>query len=210
MRRDDLISGQVANNAIAELQRIEGELARIKESDQADKVAGEATQIVTRLETLGKELKITVIEDEGQQIELPENEDEKKLFTKLKAEGLYLCGDALLCLGRHQEALSYLDRVIEMRPNHIDALLARGEVYMDLGDDKSAMRDFNEVRFWDPNNPDALFYAASLLRKTMKKIAGDKQDLDNYFPPATPGGGDEATQSSQPEHKEQDSDLATK
>lgn len=59
---------------------------------------------------------------------------------------LYLCGDALLCLGRHQEALSYLDRVIEMRPNHIDALLARGEVYMDLGDDKSAMRDFNEVR----------------------------------------------------------------
>ncbi len=32
-----------------------------------------------------------------------------------------------------------------MRPNHIDALLARGEVYMDLGDDKSAMRDFNEV-----------------------------------------------------------------
>ena len=30
---------------------------------------------------------ITVIEDEGQQIELPENEDEKKLFTKLKAEG---------------------------------------------------------------------------------------------------------------------------
>jgi hypothetical protein len=28
-----------------------------------------------------------VIEDEGQQIELPENEDEKKLFTKLKAEG---------------------------------------------------------------------------------------------------------------------------
>lgn len=108
-------TGQVANNAIAELQRIEGELARIKESDQADKVAGEATQIVTRLETLGKELKvrgftallmthaqlvlglfectdlwrpqITVIEDEGQQIELPENEDEKKLFTKLKAEG---------------------------------------------------------------------------------------------------------------------------
>lgn len=28
-----------------------------------------------------------MIEDEGQQIELPENEDEKKLFTKLKAEG---------------------------------------------------------------------------------------------------------------------------
>lgn len=68
------------------------------------------------------------------------------------------------------------------------------------------------MRFWDPNNPDALFYAASLLRKTMKKIAGDKQDLDNYFPPATPGGGGgEATHTPQPEHKEQDSDhLATK
>ncbi len=64
------------------------------------------------------------------------------------------------------------------------------------------------MRFWDPNNPDALFYAASLLRKTMKKIAGDKQDLDNYFPPATPGGGDEATHP-QPDHKEQDSDHLT-
>lgn len=49
---------QATSNAIAELQRIEGELARIKESDQADKVAAEATQVVTRLETLGKELKV--------------------------------------------------------------------------------------------------------------------------------------------------------
>ena len=49
---------QATTSAIAELQRIEGELARIKESDQADKVAAEATQIVTRLETLGKELKV--------------------------------------------------------------------------------------------------------------------------------------------------------
>ncbi|MDT9081469.1 tetratricopeptide repeat protein, partial [Escherichia coli] len=48
-------------------------------------------------------------------------------------------------LRRHKEALAYLDRVLEMRPNHIDALLARGEVYMDLGDDKNAMKDFNEV-----------------------------------------------------------------
>lgn len=169
---------------------------------------------------------MNVVEDEGQQIELPEHEDEKKLFNRLMVDryefwhhsarlafdrdryrlpSLYLCGDALLCLGKHNEALTYLDRVIEMRPNHIDALLARGELYMDLGDDKQAMKDFNEarklashrarglepthqlsphdvqVRYWDPNNPDALFYAASLLRKTMKKIANDKTDLDNFF-----------------------------
>jgi tetratricopeptide (TPR) repeat protein len=66
---------------------------------------------------------------------------------------LYLCGDALLCLQRHKEALTYLDRVIEMRPNHIDALLARGEVYMDLGDDKRAMADFNEVRLRSLRSP---------------------------------------------------------
>lgn len=117
---------------------------------------------------------------------------------------LYLYGDALLCMGRHEEALAHLNRVIELRPNHIDALLARGELYMEMGDDKSAMKDFNEVlcsvflvvsfyshlslqvRFWDPNNPDALFYAASLLRKTMKHISSDKQDLDKYMPPAEP------------------------
>lgn len=58
---------------------------------------------------------------------------------------LYLCGDALLCLGQHQEALAYLDQAVQMQPNHVDALLARGELHMEMGDDKSAMSDFNEV-----------------------------------------------------------------
>jgi hypothetical protein len=67
-----------------------------------------------------------------------------------------------------------------------------------------------KVRFWDPNNPDALFYAASLLRKTMKRISGDKGDLDNYFPPATSsdagGSGEETSADSASRHERKESD----
>jgi len=154
------------------LAQCEGELEELKKSEQAEAIVQGTARILSQLAKLEEE-EVKLSENKDKELS-QEGEDGRKQLAKLRTESLYLCGDALLCLQRYDEALVRLDRALEIRPNYVDALLARGELFMELGQDKRAMQDFNEARMYDPNNADALFYSASLIRKTMKKISLDQ------------------------------------
>ncbi len=124
--------------------------------------------MLAELEQERAQLKEVIIEEEGQEIVLVENEAEKKKITAMIIDSCFLRGEVLHFMKKTDQALADLSTVIELRPSHVDALVKRGEIYMEKGDFRSAMKDFKEARQWDPNNVDALYYSASLLRMHLR------------------------------------------
>jgi tetratricopeptide (TPR) repeat protein len=68
----------------------------------------------------------------------------------------------------HQEAVTYYNRVLELEPNHVNALLQRGFCRNILKDFEGAIADFSEVIRLNPDHKWAYVSRGSARNKTGK------------------------------------------
>jgi len=77
---------------------------------------------------------------------------------------------AALAQGEPEQALTYLDRVIQLQPDNSAALAQRGNLQWDLGQSEAALEDFTVAMQIDPTNPVLPFE-----RGTLRYYLGDLQ-----------------------------------
>lgn len=65
--------------------------------------------------------------------------------------------------GRYEEAISYLDAIITVEPNNVDALTEKGDVLYDLERYQEAIGYYDKALAIDPNYVDALNNKANAL-----------------------------------------------
>ena len=65
--------------------------------------------------------------------------------------------------GRYEEALSYLDAILNVEPNNVDALTGKGDVLYDLERYQEAIGYYDKALAIDPNYVDALNNKANAL-----------------------------------------------
>jgi len=66
--------------------------------------------------------------------------------------------------GRHKEALPALDKLLEMKPDHPDGRILRARTHVTLGDNTSALRDYDHVVGTVPSpSPDCFLERAAAL-----------------------------------------------
>ena len=69
---------------------------------------------------------------------------------------MYNKGLALYYLGKSDEAITYYDKVLAIKPNDLDALSNKGNALEDLGKSDEAITYYDKVLAIDPNDLDAL------------------------------------------------------
>lgn len=87
---------------------------------------------------------------------------------------LYNYGNLLKDKKLFTDALSYYDRAIEVNPNFIKAYQNRAYVNFIKNRDDEALRDFNKLLKFNPNNHDARFFKSSIELKNGDLIEGFK------------------------------------
>lgn len=65
--------------------------------------------------------------------------------------------------GMYQEAVGYLDRVLAIEPDNVDALLKKGEALSYLGRYEEELQNYDRVLAIEPDNVDALFNKGGAL-----------------------------------------------
>lgn len=99
-------------------------------------------------------------------------------------EARYYRGLALLDLGRRDEAIAELERVIASRSDSADAQLSLGAAYLDAGRIDAAIAALTRGIQLAPPKPDAFIYLARAYR--LKGIPTRAQELlDRALPPGT-------------------------
>lgn len=100
------------------------------------------------------------------------------------SEARYYLGLALLDLGRRDEAIAQLERVIRDRPDSADAHLSLGAAYLDAGRIDPAIAALTRGIQLAPPKPDAFIYLARAYR--LKGVLTRAQELlDRALPPGT-------------------------
>ncbi len=73
--------------------------------------------------------------------------------TKSKlVEKLYQEGQKLARESKHEDAISYFDKVLEQHPTNTDAFYSKGLRLIELGKHKKAFLCFDEIFRFDPNS----------------------------------------------------------
>ncbi|MBJ6723117.1 tetratricopeptide repeat protein [Geomesophilobacter sediminis] len=89
---------------------------------------------------------------------------------------LYLkTADKMQARGYPEAALDYLDRAIEIRPDHVRALLSRGFLHLGRGEVDAALADFSRVIEIEPGEPAHYVTRGLALNQSGKRepAAGD-------------------------------------
>jgi len=87
----------------------------------------------------------------------------------LGSHGLYLRGEALRALGRHDEALRWLDQAAQAAPGDVHVWLAMGWCHKRIGRLDLAIEDLQQARAAEPSEPLIHYNLACYL-----SLAGDK------------------------------------
>jgi tetratricopeptide (TPR) repeat protein len=97
-------------------------------------------------------------------------------------EARYYLGLALLDLGRRDEAIAELERVVASRPDSADAQLSLGAAYLDAGRIDPSIAALTRGLQLAPPKPDAFIYLARAYR--LKGVPTRAQELlDRALPP---------------------------
>jgi len=80
-------------------------------------------------------------------------------------------GSTLIDLERYEESIKYFDKVLEIQPNNITALVNKGVALQELKKYEEAMVSYNQVLKIDKNNDNIYYQKASIesLRKNKKE-----------------------------------------
>ena len=90
-----------------------------------------------------------------------------------------LRGKLLLEAGQPRSAKPFLDRFLDARPDHVDALILRARMFGKLGDALSAVRDFSRaIDHAAEPKPDYFLERAQMLRTDPKRPAEALRGLD--------------------------------
>ncbi|GAM11704.1 putative UDP-N-acetylglucosamine--peptide N-acetylglucosaminyltransferase SEC [Geobacter sp. OR-1] len=85
-----------------------------------------------------------------------------------RSEGYCYLGESLAALGKSDEAISALKQSISLSPD-VDALIALGDLYFEVGDHKQAIQQYKKVAEVDPKNADA-YVNIGLVYSKMERI----------------------------------------
>jgi len=111
-------------------------------------------------------------------------------------------GDALLWLGRHEEALKWFDKALKLQPDNVDALCNKAVWFRQNHQLKESAAIYERLRLLHPNNPKFerdLAYNHLLIgnfeagwsgREARWRVPGRPIVYPNFSQPAWLGGGD--------------------
>jgi tetratricopeptide (TPR) repeat protein len=104
------------------------------------------------------------------------------------AEQYYLEGTTQVLKGDYEKAIKLLSKAIEAEPEHLDAHLHRGNIYIDIGDNDHALADLDFVIQKSPDNALA-FYNRSIANMGLEKNDQALLDMDRaiLLAPDEPG-----------------------
>lgn len=92
-------------------------------------------------------------------------------------------GETYRLLGRAEEALTDLNRALELNPRNDWALMCRGAVYLDTQEEQTALRVFREAVSVNPDGDWALGLAALTYRLMGKDLTRYADDPEATAPP---------------------------
>ncbi len=98
--------------------------------------------------------------------------------TLLQANDYYENGKTKLLAGNVDEAIADLTTAIDSGNASVDTYILRGEAYMQSGDYRNAMADFDSVLEHDPQNAVA-FYDRALLNTRLEDYGAALNDINN-------------------------------
>lgn len=81
---------------------------------------------------------------------------------------VFECGMMCAHLSRHEEAIDYFSRYIQLEPSEVDGYFLRGISRMELNMDKQALRDFKKTLKLESKNADAAYFSAMILKAAGK------------------------------------------
>jgi len=95
--------------------------------------------------------------------------------VNIRAEILFYMGEASRLQGKTPQALGYYVQAETAKSDYLDALMAGGKIFLDLGQAESAWKRFQKAVELKPENPDAHLWKALAL----ERMPGKKQDALN-------------------------------